>query len=170
MSSLMDYLLLAIGAYVLINGIRGKGKLFAVENIKEGYEQKFKKTMRAIYLPLGIVMVINGAFSLFRTYLYEQVELQAATETAAAVYGWGLKEGRSLGSFTFLTPEFFNVLNYVFMGLVIAGVVVLVVVMRKMTDRNAPQKASSDDPEAQKRAERQAGHALPVSAFEFDDE
>lgn len=170
MSSLMDYFLLAIGVYVLINGIRGKGRLFAVENIKEGYEEKFKKTMRAIYLPMGILMIINGGFSLLKAYLYEYAEVTAATETTAAVYEWALKDGRSLGAFTFLTPEFFNILTYVFMGLVVAGVVVLIVLMRKMTDRNAPQKASSDDPDAQKRAERQAGHVLPVSAFEFDDE
>jgi len=115
-------------------------------------------------------MIINGGFSLLKTYLYEYVEVAAATETTAAVYDTVLKDGRSLGAFTFLTPKFFNILTYVFMGLVVAGVVVLIVVMRKMTDRTAQQKASSDDPDAQKRAERQAGHVLPVSAFEFDDE
>lgn len=170
MSSLMDYLLLGIGVYVLINAILGKGKLFAAENIKEGYEEKFKKTLRAIYLPLGILMVLNGGISLLRAYLYEQVELTAATETAPAVFGFALKEGRSLGAFTFMTPKFFNIATYVFMGLVVAGVVVLVVVMRKMTDRNAPQTGKSGDPEAQRQAERQAGHVLPVSAFEFDDD
>ena len=170
MGSIMDYLLLIIGAYVLFNGIRGKGKLFTAENIKEGYEEKFKKTLRSIYLPMGVVMLINGGMSLLRNYLYEQGEVAAATETMPAVFDWVLKEGRDLGGFTFLTPKFFNIFAYVFMGLVVAGVITLIFVMRKMTDRNPPPKANPNDPDAQKRTDRQAGHSLPVSAFEFDDE
>ena len=163
MGSIMDYLLLIIGAYVLFNGIRGKGKLFTAENIKEGYEEKFKKTLRAIYLPMGVLMVINGGMSLLRSYLYEPGEVAGEVD-------WVLKEGRELGGFTFLTPKFFNVIAFVFMGLIVASVVVLIFVMRKMIDRNPPPKANANDPDAQKRAERQTGHSLPVSAFEFDDE
>ncbi|MDO4572266.1 MAG: hypothetical protein Q4C13_02770 [Clostridia bacterium] len=171
MTLLMDYILLAIGVYVLINAIRGKGKLFAVENIKEEYAEKFPKVLRAIYLPMGILMLLNGGVSLLKSYLYEQVIPEEATESTAAVYGWALKEGRSLGGFEFLTPGFFNIATYICMGLVVAAVVVLIVFMRRMTDKNAPAAgANASDPESQKRAERQAGHVLPVSAFEFDDE
>lgn len=169
MGSLMDYLLLAIGVYVLIGGIRGKGRLFTMEFLKEGYEEKFKKTLRAIYIPLGIVMLINGSLSIVKGLLYEPVELPASANGAAA-YGWALKEGKDLGAFSFVTPEFFTVLTYVCMGIVVAFVVLLVVMMRRMTDKEAQKKASgAGGPGARARDPRQGGHILPVSAFDFDE-
>ena len=45
MNNMFDYILLAMGLYVLVSGIRGKGKLYAAENIKEGMEEQYHKTM-----------------------------------------------------------------------------------------------------------------------------
>lgn len=169
MANLMDYLLLAIGVYVLIGGIRGKGKLFQMDFLKEGYEEKFKKTLRSIYIPMGIVMLINGAVSLVKAAYYEQVPVTAADGSVTA-YEWALKEGKELGELSFMTPEFFMILTYICMGLVVALVVLLIVMMRKMTDKEAQKKASqAGGPGARSRDPRQGGHVLPVSAFEFDE-
>ncbi len=167
MGSLMDYLLLAIGVYVLISGIRGKGRLFTMEHIKEGMEEKLQKTLRALYIPMGILMLFNGGSSLLKNYFYEQIGTDAATEALPAG-SWVLQEGKNLGSFTFLTPKAFNIFTYVCMGLVLAGVVVLIVVMRKMTDKEA-QKAAAAGGGSAAADPRQTGHSLPVSAFEFDE-
>lgn len=170
MGSLMDYLLLALGVYVIIGGIRGKGRLFTMEFLKEGCEEKFVKTLRAIYIPMGVIMLINGGLSLVRGLYYEQVQLTPASEGARATFGWALREGKDLGAFSFMTPEVFNILNYVCMGLVVASVVVLIVFMRKMTDKEAQKRASSGGGSgASARDPRQAGHTLPVSAFDFDE-
>ena len=169
MGSMMDYLLLGIGVYVLYGGIRGKGRLFSMEHVKKEYTEKFKKVSRIIYLPMGALMLLNGASSLLKDYFYEQVEIRTATESSAAEYGWMLKEGRNLGSFSFMSPQIFNILTYTFMGLVVAGVVLLIIVTRKMTDKNAPKNPSGAS-DGQRQSERQAGHVLPISAFEFDDE
>ena len=162
---LFSVILLAIGVYVLVSGIRGKGKLFVVENLKEGYEEKFVKSMRCFLIPIGALMIVNGADSIGKSLLYDMVTNETTGEITYA-----LKETVNLGSFQFLTVKFFDIVNYVCLGLVIAGVVGWLLITRKMTDRNAAPRTASSDPEAQKRAERQAGHTLPVSAFEFEEE
>lgn len=85
--------LLAVSFYVLYAGIVGKGKLYSVENIKEGMEEEFKALSRKIYIFLGIAMVINSA-SLLRNTFYAYQEITPATETAKViVFGYKLIEG-----------------------------------------------------------------------------
>lgn len=160
MTSLFDLLLLAMGAYVLIAGITGRGRLYAADNIKEGMEEKFRKTMRKVYLGLGIVMVLNGVVSLLMNLLYTTRVVQEATETTAAVTE--IIPQFELGFWSFLTPGLLTALVYVCMGLIVALIVLMIVMLRKFTDRNAPRGASPQN-------DRQAGHILPVDAFEFDE-
>ena len=161
--SMFDYILLAMGIYVLVSGIRGKGRLFTAENIKEGMEEKFMKTMRILYIVLGVVMTINGGVSLIKYNFYI---FTPATETTAAVW----TPTANLGAFSFLTVPVLNVLTYVCMGLCLLCIVSRLVAIRKMTDKNAPaRKAAAENPTQQAQAARQAGHVLPVSAFEFDE-
>jgi hypothetical protein len=47
--AMFDWLLLAVSFYVLYSGVVGKGKLYSVENIKEGMEEEFKALSRKIY-------------------------------------------------------------------------------------------------------------------------
>lgn len=165
--SLFDYLLLAMGVYVLVAGIRGKGRLYNVENIKEGMEEQFIQTMRKLYIALGVVMTFNGLISLVKYVFYSYQEVIPATETMTAGYDW--VPLRDLGPFSFLTIPVINILTYVCTGLAIVGIVVMIIVTRKMTDkeaaaRRAEQYKNSAD------AAKQAGHILPVSAFDFEDE
>ena len=81
--SLFDMLLLAIAAYVLYAGIVGKGRLFSLENIKEGMEKEYISMSRKFYILLGVFMLINSGASLLRGVFYQQV-VTAATETTAA--------------------------------------------------------------------------------------
>ena len=155
MTKMFDYLLLAMAVYVLYAGISGKGRLYAVENIKEGMEKAFKKTMRWVYIGLGASMVLNSATSLLINTLYT-LSAEDGSYTAAV----------ELGKWAFLTPELLRVLGYVFLGLTIAGVVLMIVVMRRFVDKEAQKKAQQQSAQVA----RQAGHILPVSAFEFDDE
>lgn len=160
MSYMFDLLLLAMGAYVLFAGITGKGKLYATENIKKGMEEAFRKTMRKIYLTLGIVMVLNSVFSLLMTQLYT-TQLTEATDTAAATVEYVPKVA-DMGFWSFLTPTVLLTLTYVCMGLIVALIVLMVIKLRKFTDRTAPRSSAAQQG-------RQAGHVLPVDAFEFDE-
>lgn len=163
--SLFDWIMLAMGAYVLYAGITGKGRLYVVENVKEGMEENLKKFSRLLYIILGIIMVVNSATSIVKYAFYAYQEVLPATDTAAAVYDWvAIKD---LGSFSFLTVQVLDIIAYVFLGLCIACIVILIIGFRKMTDKNAKPKPK---PEAQQAAQNQAGHVLPVSAFEFEEE
>ena len=165
--SMFDYILLAMGLYVLVAGIRGKGRLYNMENIKEGMEEKFFQIMRKIYIILGAVMTLNGLLSVLKYAIYSYQEVIPATETMTAGYDWVLKEG--MESWSFLSITFLNVMTYVCMGLSIAIIIAMIVVTRKMTDKDAAAKRAQANQSSQAAA-RQAGHTLPVSAFDFDDE
>jgi len=164
--SLFDILLLAISAYVLYAGITGKGRLYNVENIKEGMEEEFKAMTRKLYIVLGSIMIINSAASLLRGALYAYEETAAATDTTAAVYEWVAK--KDLGSFSFLTPTVLGVISYVALGITLALIVLLIIKMRKYTDKEAAAKKKAAAGGAS--CSRNGGCVLPKSAFEFDDE
>ena len=70
----MNYLftaaLLAISVYVLWSAVTAKGKLFATENIMEEKVPQFRKLLRAIYLGLGVVMLIMALISGLQQGLY----------------------------------------------------------------------------------------------------
>ena len=124
------------------------------DNIKEGMEKKFKSTMRKCYTGLGIVMLLNSCVSFLQSYLYTVKDGEVVAK-------------QDLGSWAFLTPTLFNVLIYVFLGLTIVGIVLMAVLMRRFVDKEAEKRART---ESDPRAQRQAGHTLPVDAFDFDDE
>ncbi len=158
--SMFDWLLLAISVYVLYAGIVGKGRLYSVENIKEGMEEEFKALSRKIYIFLGIAMVINSAASLLRNTFYAYQEVTPATETAKAVYDWvSLKD---LGAFSFLTPTVFDIISYVALAVTLGLIVLLVVKMRKYIDKEAQSKASQ--------GAAKSASSMPSSAFNFDEE
>ncbi len=164
-SSFFDILLLAISVYVLIAGIRGKGRLFQVENVKKGMEEKLKSTSRKIYISLGVAMLINCASSLTSGLFYSYEEVTAATDTEDAVYQW--VQTRDLGSFSFMTREVFSIISWVALAITMGLIVLLVVLLRKYVDKDAQKRASASG--ARQADPRQQGHTLPVSAFEFDE-
>ena len=161
--AMFDWLLLAVSVYVLYSGIVGKGKLYSVENIKEGMEEDFRKLSRKIYIYLGIAMVINSAASLLRNTFYIYQATTPATETAKAVYKWKLIEGKSLGAFSFLTAQVFDIVSYVALALTLGLIVLLVVKMRKYIDKDAQAKASQN-------AKKGPSSSMPSSAFNFDED
>ncbi len=161
--SLFDMLLLAIAVYVLYAGIVGKGRLFSLENIKEGMAEQYIAMSRKFYIALGIFMLLNSGASLLRGVFYQQV-VTAATDTTAATAAWEAK--MDLGNFAFMTPQVFNIISYVALGITLALIVLLAVLMRKYMDKDAAKKRA----EASGAAPRQNPNALPRSAFEFDDE
>lgn len=165
--SLFDYIMLGMGLYVLVAGIRGKGRLYQVENIKEGMVEKFISIMRRLYIAIGSVMTINGLLSIARYSLFTLVEVTPATDTAAAVYDWVPKA--ESGFWSFLTIPVIQVLTYICTALSIGGIIVLIVITRKMTDKEAAAKQAAAA-RAGSAPANQAGHILPVSAFDFDDE
>ncbi len=161
--AMFDWLLLAVSVYVLYSGIVGKGKLYSVENIKEGMEEEFKALSRKIYIFLGITMIINSAASLLRNTFYIYKEVTPATETVKAVFEWTLVEGKSLGAFSFLTAGVFDIISYVALALTLGLIVLLVVKMRKYIDKTAQSKAKQG-PAAR------GGSTMPSSAFNFDED
>ncbi|MEA4870263.1 MAG: hypothetical protein VB062_06455 [Christensenella sp.] len=159
--AMFDWMLLAISVYVLYAGIVGKGRLYSVDNIKEGKEEEFKAFSRKIYILLGIAMVINSGASILRNQFYAYQEITPATDAAKAVYGWvNLKD---LGAFSFLTPKVFDIVSYVALAATLGLIVFLVVKMRKYMDKNAQAKKAAA-------AKPAGGSSMPSSAFHFDDE
>jgi len=158
---MFDWLLLAISVYVLYAGVVGKGRLYSVENIKEGKAEEFKALSRKIYIFLGIAMVINSASSILRNTFYAYQEITPATDTASAAYGWvAVKE---LGAFSFLTPTVFDVISYTALAVTLGLIVLLVVKMRKYVDKNAQAKRSQG-------TAARGGSSMPSSAFNFEDD
>ena len=159
--ALFDWLLLAISVYVLYAAIVGKGRLYSVENIKEGKEEEFKALSRKIYLFLGIAMVINSGASLVRSNFYSYTEVTAATDTAKAVYE--LMPTKSLGVFSFLKPQVLDIISYVALAITLGMIVLLVVKMRKFIDKDAQAKKQSA-------SRPSSGSSMPSSAFDFDED
>ena len=151
--NLFDAIMGLIGVYVLIAGIVGKGRLFQ-HHAKKGMEAKLKKLLRICYIILGIFLMLNSGSALVKRYFY------TVAETADG-YSWVLKDGMNLGAFSFLTPKVLDIINYTTTFVNLGTIGVIVVMMRKWGASVAPVK--SED-------ERQKGHVLPVSAFEFDEE
>lgn len=162
--NILDYIMLVMGVYVLISGIRGKGRLYSTENIKEELLEKFISITRKLYIALGIVMSLNGLASVLRYSFYTVQEITPATETAPAVYDWVLT--KDLGAFSFLTIPVLNIITYVCIALAVGLLVWTGVVINKMTDKNKRASGQSSGSGSGK----QAGHTLPVSAFDFTDD
>ena len=159
--AMFDWLLLAISFYVLYAGIVGKGRLYSVENIKEGMEEEFKSLSRRIYIFLGIAMVINSGASILRNMFFAYQEITPATDTVAAVFGWVTI--KDLGAFSFLTPSVFDIISYVALALTLGLIVLLVVKMRKYIDKTAQPKGKQGNA-------TRAGSSMPSSAFDFDED
>ena len=158
---LFDWMLLAISVYVLYAGIVGKGRLYTVENIKEGKEEEFKQFSRKIYIVLGIAMIINSGASVLRSQFYAYQEITPAAGTVQAVYDWvTLKD---LGAFSFMTPQAFDIVSYVALAITLGLIVWLVVKMRQYTDKEAQAKRAAE-------AKPASSSSMPSSAFNFDDE
>ena len=154
MTYLFDLILIAMSIYVLISGIRGKGRLFQIDNLKEGKEEEFLKKARKLYIALGIAMVINSGFSLLLTELYTYDDNYLLT---VPLY--------DLGDWAFLTPGLIKGISYVALAAMIGLLVLLGVFMSKMTDRNAPPKKREN---GAPRNGTKAPVSFPTSAFEFD--
>ncbi len=161
--ALFDWLLLAISVYVLYAAIVGKGRLYSVENIKEGKQEEFKALSRKIYFFLGIAMIINSAASLMRSTFYAYQEVTPATDTASAVYEW--VSTKSLGAFSFLTIPVLDITSYVALAITLGMIVLLVVKMRKFVDKDAQAKKSQGASCA-----RGGCNTMPTSAFDFDED
>lgn len=69
-SFLFPILLLAMGAYVLYGAIKGEGKLFSMENIKDDSKDQAKKVMRILYFCLAAIMLVMALTNTLSTVLY----------------------------------------------------------------------------------------------------
>lgn len=162
--SAFDFIIIALGVYVLVAGIRGKGRLYGTGKVKEGKEKLLHKTMRIIYCVIGVTMLLNGASSMLTNRLYEAVIVQEATENSQAIYEI-VSRVELPAQWAFLTPGFLNAFTLGCMVVAVCAIVVLVITTKKFTVKGAPaetQNASGASP-------RPSGHILPTSAFEFDD-
>ena len=72
MTYLFPILLAVMGIYVLYGAIVGKGRLFAMDNIKEEAKEKVHKTLRLLYFALAAVMLLMALSNFGQTVLYSQ--------------------------------------------------------------------------------------------------
>ena len=95
MTYLFPILLLAMGAYVLYGAITGKGRLFAMENIKDEEKAKVKKLMRIIYVALAVVMFLTAAANFGQSVLYSQpLSYYEATDQYSQDFADIIKDGK----------------------------------------------------------------------------
>jgi|GEM_PF-1885321 len=64
---LNDILLLGIGAYALLTAITGSGSMLRNEFVKDGMEDKFKKTVRIASAVVGVAVIGVAVISIFCT-------------------------------------------------------------------------------------------------------
>lgn len=155
-TSLFDLILIGMSVYVLYNGIVGKGRLYEIDNLKEGKEELFYSVSRKLYLGLGIMMLINSVSSLLLTELYTYDE---AYQLTVSLY--------DLGKWSFLTPNLLRTVSYVALGFLLVLLVAIGVFMSKVTDRNAPPKKKSSGAK-KNRGDRREVVKLPSHAFDFE--
>ena len=70
MTYLFPLLLLAMGIYVLYGAITGKGRLFAMENIKDDAKEQVRKWMRMLYFALAGIMFLTAIANFGQSVLY----------------------------------------------------------------------------------------------------
>lgn len=74
MTYLFPILLFAMGVYVLYGAITAKGRLFAMENIKEDCVDQAKKLMRTLYFCIAALMLLMALTNFGQTVLYSRSE------------------------------------------------------------------------------------------------
>ena len=74
-------IMIAMALYVLVGGITGKGKLYAVDGVPEEKQPKFKKWLRIIYLVMGLFMALNTGLSYMRDQMYTYVPVAVEQTT-----------------------------------------------------------------------------------------
>ncbi len=148
-----------MGVYAIIGGIRGKGKLFSARNVKEAYAGSFMKWQRILYVVLGVFMVLNSAFALLLSNLYERTAVDKA---------WLYTPKMDLGQWSFLTGELLNKLSFAFMLLSLLAIAGLIVLIQKCTDRKAAKENADKD--ASGGGAPRDGSRMPSAAFDFSDE
>ncbi|MDO4492482.1 MAG: hypothetical protein Q4C53_01195 [Clostridia bacterium] len=147
-------IMLAMSVYVLIGGITGKGKLFAIENIKEGKEEQAKKTLRIIYAVTGLFMALNTAVGYLRDKMYGySVEAQAFVRT-------DFLPNVNIGY------KVLNVTSLVMLVITMAGVVAMFVSVNKFVDKNAARQQQGKGSSGG----NAPGSIFPKGAFDFDEE
>ena len=153
---LFDLILIGMSVYVLVSAILGRGRLFQLDNLKEGMEEKFYSGARKLYLGLGTAMLINSIFSLLLTELYTYDD---AYQLTVPLY--------DLGKWSFLTPGLIKTITYIALAAMIGLLIWLGVFMSKVTDRNAPPKKNGSSTSRNPRAKKEIVK-LPSHAFDFD--
>lgn len=84
MTYLFPILLLAMAVYVFYGAITAKGRLFAMENIKEDCVDQAKKYMRIMYFAIAALMFLMAITNFGQTVLYSQDERYYETTEAYA--------------------------------------------------------------------------------------
>lgn len=157
MLSMFDVLILGMGIYVVYAAIRGKGRLFTYQNVKEGMEKKFMTIIRSIYGVLGASMVLNGLISILTTTVLYTIN----PETGEYLPNF------ELGFWRFLTPDLSSLLTILFMIVAGACIISVYVVSSKMTDKKAARRDQGQQGDAQRRGTPQ--YRMPSAAFDFEE-
>ena len=118
----LDIFQAAMGVYMLIAAIAGKGKIYEQEYVKEGCEKKYRKTIRIFLFILGPLCMLGAALNVFKL------------DT---------------------TGVFFPII----WGLTVAGFVVLIVMISRLTDKKKKLAPPTEE-----------GKPRKHPAFDFDED
>ena len=95
MTYLFPILLAAMGIYVLYSAIVGRGRLFAMENIKDELKEKAHKLMRLMYFALAAVMILMAIANFGQTVLFsQQVTYYEATDAYKTEFAEIITDGK----------------------------------------------------------------------------
>lgn len=67
--SMLEVLIAAVGVYIIVNALRGKGALFSNDFIKEDKKLLFKRLTIILALLAGVALIASGVLTVFLSYL-----------------------------------------------------------------------------------------------------
>ncbi|MDL2218368.1 hypothetical protein LJC27_06880 [Christensenellaceae bacterium OttesenSCG-928-M15] len=144
----------AVAAYLIYTAIRGKSKLFNSPYIKEGMEEKYKKTGRVGVLIIAGALIVVAILNVLvnvkledvQTYLADNnIVLTAMEDMPAAILP------------VYETASSLYSVAQVMTAVVLTGLLALFFIMSRMQDKTKKREAA-------------VRHSAPRAAFYFDDE
>ena len=95
MNYLFPILLAAMGIYVLYGAITAKGRLFAMDNIKEESVDQVKKIMRGLYFAIAALMILMAITNFGQSVLYAQEDrIYEVTEAYSTDFADIIQDGK----------------------------------------------------------------------------
>lgn len=147
---ILDVIIAALGVYLLVSGIRGKGKFYQVQQVKEENRAEYVKAAKKNFIIIGVALIVDGVMSALKEVLYE-----SSADGMEQVAKTSIQIPYTVFEITVLA--------------VLAVLIITVIRMNKLTKKYVVPNMGNGEGQTGS-GKPQTNHVLPVSAFEFDEE